>query len=803
MESCPPRETLDALAHNRLNADEEATVHRHVDECSICQVTIIDLAKLDETLSVPRAGAKAAAAPESIPPELRDHPRYRVLAVLGSGGMGTVYKAEQRLLGRPVALKVIRQDLLHNPEQLQRFQREAKLAALLAHPNIVTVHDAEQLGQTQALVMEFVEGVDLARLVEQRGPLPVGEACECARQTALGLQHLHERGLVHRDIKPSNLLLTPGGQVKILDLGVAMLRGTEPRKEALTQQGQIIGSLDYTAPEQWEDSRAVDIRADIYSLGCTLYHLLAGQSPYGHTRYATLMATMWAHSRSKPEPIQNYRPDLPDALARILDRMLAKQPRDRFATPAQAAEALRPFATPIGSAPSERIRPERPGFLSTVARRLRSRAGIAALAGIGIGLLIVIGALLFKGRRPGSEPAAALAAVTGGAPVKVGILHSRTGTMAISEKSVIDAALLAIDEINEKGGVLGRRIEAEVEDGQSDPAMFASKAEKLLSEDKVCTIFGCWTSASRKAVKPIVEKYGNLLVYPVQSEGLEQSPNIVYTGAAPNQQIIPAVQWCCAFLGKKRLFLVGSDYVFPRAANAIIRDQAATLGGQVVGEEYLPLGSTDAAVLVRRIIASKPDVILNTINGDSNVAFFRALRASGIQSSKIPTVSFSVSEDELSGVGTKDVVGDYAAWNYFESIARPENEAFLRRFRAKYGPGRAVSDPMEAAYFGVYLWAQAVATAGSDDVVAIRRAVGGQTFDAPEGAVSIQADTLHTSKIVRIGRAMANGRIEVVYSSEQPIVPVVFPATRSRAAWESFLADLYAQWGGHWMKPGS
>jgi ABC-type branched-subunit amino acid transport system substrate-binding protein len=265
--------------------------------------------------------------------------------------------------------------------------------------------------------------------------------------------------------------------------------------------------------------------------------------------------------------------------------------------------------------------------------------------------------------------------------------------MANSEKPVVEATLLAIEEINEKGGVLGRPVEAVVEDGASDWPTFARLAGKLITQDRVCTVFGCWTSASRKTVKPIFEKHGHLLFYPVQYEGLEQSPNIVYTGAAPNQQILPAVKWCCAFLEKKRLFLVGSDYVFPRCANAIIRDQAASLGGQIVGEEYLLLGSQDVAGVVAKIAAAKPDIILNTINGDTNVAFFRALRAAGITAQKIPTISFSLTEEELTTLNAWDVVGDYGAWNYFMSIDRPQNHAFVRRFQAKFGQHRLTNGP--------------------------------------------------------------------------------------------------------------
>lgn len=397
----------------------------------------------------------------------------------------------------------------------------------------------------------------------------------------------------------------------------------------------------------------------------------------------------------------------------------------------------------------------------------------------------------------------AKAMLLSGTPIKVGVLHSRVGTMAISEQAVIDATLLAIEELNENGGVIGRPVVAVVEDGESEGPTFALKAEKLITKDKVCTIFGCWTSASRKTVLPVVEKHDHLLFYPVQYEGLEQSPNIIYTGAAPNQQIIPAVKWAVSALHKKRFFLVGSDYVFPRCANAIIHDTAKSLNAEVVGEEYLLLASSDVSEIVRKIVVAKPDLILNTVNGDSNLALFRALRIAGVKSETIPTISFSISEQELSSLRTVDIAGDYAAWNYFHSVERPQNSKFIERFHARYGDQRLISDPMEAAYFGVHVWAQAVAEAKIDDVRAIRTAAKHQEFDAPEGMIRIDPDTQHTSKIFRIGRITPERGFKVEYSSEVPIAPIPYPNTRSKGDWDSFLQDLRLRWKGNWANPGT
>jgi urea transport system substrate-binding protein len=733
-----------------------------------------------------------------LPRELRDHPRYRVLGVLGCGGMGAVYRAEHRILERPVVIKVLRPDLVLDAGLRERFRREARLAARLAHPNVVTVYEAEQVGPSPLLVMEFVDGLTFTDLVRQRGPLPVPVACELVRQAALGLQHLHERGLVHRDVKPGNLMVTADGLVKVLDLGLAFLQAGTGRECPLVLPQQSMGTIDYMAPEQWKDCRGVDIRADIYSLGCTLYHLLAGSPPFDQTEQLDVVRQMWAHSLLPVPPIRDKRSDVPEGLSAILSRMTAKNRDERYVVPAEVVAALEPFAAGCDLARyladgTVRTSPAPP---PPKAPRLNRRRWLVA-AGLTLAAGVAGGVGLYRAGRPRE-----VAVRFNGPPVRVGVLHSLSGTMAISERSVVDATRLAIAEVNQEGGVLGRKVEAVVEDGASDGPTFARLAEKLITQDRVSALFGCWTSASRKHVKPVVERHDHLLFYPLQYEGLEQSPNIVYTGAAPNQQIIPAVRWCCAFLNKKRLFLVGSDYIFPRAANAIIRDQVAALGGQVVGEDYLPLGSLDAGEAVKGIVAARPDVILNTINGDSNVAFFRTLHGAGVTPDQVPTVSFSITEEELSTLNVKHVTGTFAAWNYFMSLDRPRNREFVARFQSAYGRHRVVTDPMESAWTAVHLWAQAVRSAGSDDARAVRAAVKGQDWEAPGGPVRVDPATQHTDKVVRIGKVVDGRGFEVVYSSERPIAAVPYPDTRSREDWDRLLAELNRRWGGQWENRG-
>ncbi len=386
-------------------------------------------------------------------------------------------------------------------------------------------------------------------------------------------------------------------------------------------------------------------------------------------------------------------------------------------------------------------------------------------------------------------------------PIKVGVLHSLSGTMAISEASVVDATLLAIDEINERGGLLGRNVVPVVVDGKSDWPTFALEAERLIAEEEVSVIFGGWTSASRKTMKPVFEEYNHLLFYPVQYEGLEQSPNIVYTGAAPNQQVLPAIDWAFENLGTK-FFLVGSDYVFPRSANAIMKERINELGGETFGEEYRLLGDRNFVEIVDKIAKTKPDVILNTINGDSNLGFFNELRKKGIDPETIPTISFSIAEDEIRHLGASTMSGDYAAWNYFQSINLPENKVFVQNFKNKYGPHRVTDDPMEAGYIGVYLFAKSVEKVGSDDVNAIREAVKGITFAAPEGIVGVDPKTQHLSKSVRIGQILDDGQFKIIYSTEEPIHPIPYPKYKSEQEWHEFLDGLYNGWGQSWANPG-
>jgi urea transport system substrate-binding protein len=359
---------------------------------------------------------------------------------------------------------------------------------------------------------------------------------------------------------------------------------------------------------------------------------------------------------------------------------------------------------------------------------------------------------------------------TSGNKIKVGVLHSLSGTMAISEVSVKDAELLAISEINAKGGVLGKQLEPVVQDGASDWPTFAEKAQRLISQDKVASVFGGWTSASRKAMLPVFERNKALLYYPVQYEGLESSPYIFYTGATTNQQIVPALDYLKS-AGKSKVYLLGSDYVFPRTANKEIKAYAAGNAMQILGEEYKPLGDTDFATIVNKLKEAKPDVVFNTLNGDSNVAFFKQLRSAGLNAQTMPTMSVSIAEDEVRGVGVDNLAGHMVAWNYYQTTDTPANGQFVKAYKARYGAGRVTDDPIEAGYLQVYLWAAEVAKAASTNPEKVKAAAANVTFDAPEGSVTVNGSNHHISKTARIGVIQTDGLIKEIWNSGKPIDP--------------------------------
>jgi len=368
--------------------------------------------------------------------------------------------------------------------------------------------------------------------------------------------------------------------------------------------------------------------------------------------------------------------------------------------------------------------------------------------------------------------------------IKVGVLHSLSGTMAISETVLKDVTLMAIDEINAKGGVLGKKLEAVVVDPASNWPLFAEKARQLISQDKVAVVFGCWTSVSRKSVLPVFEELNGLLFYPVQYEGEELSKNVFYTGAAPNQQAIPAVEYLMSKEGggAKRWVLLGTDYVYPRTTNKILRAFLKSKGvaDKDIDEKYTPFGHSDYQTIVadiKKFAAGGKTAVVSTINGDSNVPFYKELGNQGLKATDVPVVAFSVGEEELRGVDTKPLVGHLAAWNYFMSLKNPANDAFRKQWadyaKAKKLPGAdkpLTNDPMEAAYIGIHMWKQAVEKAKTTDVDKVIAAMAGQKFKAPDGfEIKMDEKNHHLWKPVFIGEVQANGQFNIVWKTPGPV----------------------------------
>ncbi|MFF5986905.1 urea ABC transporter substrate-binding protein [Prauserella flavalba] len=400
----------------------------------------------------------------------------------------------------------------------------------------------------------------------------------------------------------------------------------------------------------------------------------------------------------------------------------------------------------------------------------RTRGRLLRAASLAVTAAMVLTACGSRVDDESGGQAAASCVDTSGDSVKVGFLNSLSGTMAISEKTVHDALQLAAEQINADGGVLGKQLDVVSEDGASEPTVFAEKAGKLISSDCVAAVFGGWTSSSRKAMLPVFEGANSLLFYPVQYEGLESSPNIFYTGATTNQQIVPALDYLKE-QGTKSVFLVGSDYVFPRTANKIIKAYAKANGIEIKGEEYAPLGHTDFSTITNKVKAAGADAVFNTLNGDSNVAFFKEYRNAGLTAEAMPVVSVSIAEEEISGIGLDNLAGQLTSWNYYQTVDTPANAAFVDAFKAKYGDNRVTSDPMEAAYTSLFLWKAMVEKAESFATDDVTKAAGGITFDAPEGTVTVNGENHHIAKTALIGRIERDGLIHTVWSSGKPIEP--------------------------------
>ncbi len=762
---------------------------------------------------------------------------YRVLRKLGEGGMGIVFLAEDSHLKRPVALKVMHPRMAENAVGRQRFLREAQAMAAIHHEHVVVVYQVGLAKKEDArqdlpfLAMQYLEGETLQERLARDKRLPPVEVARIGREIAEGLAAAHAKGLIHRDIKLSNIwLAAPRGSVKILDFGLARLIDNHA---PISHSGQIIGTPHFMSPEQARGD-PIDPRADLFSLGCVLYSMGSGSLPFDGSGPMAILTRL---AVDEPVPLQERVPDMPADLARLAHGLMAKRPQDRPASAAVVAQALAQIEKPCermgmptpaestldqpqsrlegdetlaDSRTRELSKPDPAPSASPPIPPAGKRHGIERryfLAGTGAAIAAGAGWYLLHSLRQQKQANGPVSPSNElpfprGEPILVGVLCSLSGTWRDRDTPVMQMTQTAIDETNEKGGLLGRPVQAIVRDGASNERTFAHEAERLVTEDGVKVLVGGGTSACRKAVKEIVERHRRLLIYPARHEGLESSGHIIYAGATPNQFVLPAIDVTLARNPGAKLFIVGLDNLFSHALHAIVRLSILTKKTEIVGEEYLPSSDGKPKEIVDKIKAAAPTIILNTIQGQRNHAFFVALRAGGVLAHKTPTLSFDLDEQILHALPPRLVAGDFVAASYFATVPGARNQHFLDRYQARWGDAYPVTDSMQAVYLGLRLWAQAVEKAPDLDADAVRAAMHDQRIDAPEGdEVRIDPDHLHAWRYFRLGQIMLDGAIRILRTSDKPLPPKPFPASRSQEEWEQFLTEKHQQWGNHWSPP--
>jgi urea transport system substrate-binding protein len=712
-------------------------------------------------------------------------PGYKILGELGRGGMGVVYQAWQLGLERLVALKVILAGKHAAPSELDRFFAEARLIARLRHPNIVQIFDLGDHEGRPYYAMEFLEAGSLDQVLHQHRLSP-RRAAELIETLARAVHYAHQQGIIHRDLKPGNILLTairvPAegevelGTPKIGDFGLARQLG---RIDRVTRPGTVLGTPAYMAPEQAaRTDRQVGPATDIYGLGVLLYQVLTGAPPFqADTDWETLQAVV----HQPPQPPSQIRADCPPALEEICLRCLQKSPSDRYPSAEALAVDLHHFKAGEPISPPPRLPPRR------ISRRTwLATSGAAALS-------LTAGAYFFFGRQLFPK----------GPPIRIGLLHAGPGPLVISGDAILDSERLAVSELNDSGGLLGREIEAVMLEDPDRQLLVTEQAERLIVDEKVSVLIGGSTSATHKLVKEVVEKHDNLLLYPMEFEGLEESDNIVYLGAIPNQLMFPAIKtWLLEQQTRGRFFVVASDSLLPRACAEIIRGFIPTLAGaEIVGAEFLPKGSPTVSRIVKEIRDAKPQALLNLIHGDDSVTLMKEMRAADLTPERLPTVSFFFTEQEMRSLKRAEMTGDYLVSSYFECLPGEENAGYLKLLQDQYGPQRLAFDDTETGYSAVHLWAHAVRAARSDDPREVRRVIGQQNYSGPGGPIMIDSATGYAHKNCRVGRIKADGSIEIEWSSESPIAPVPFPGPRGKQDWKDWLHALYQKWGNQWTNP--
>ena len=785
-----------------------------------------------QPLDGPKGAAQATEpAGEVVDPRIgASFGKYRVTRRLGRGGMGTVYLGEDTVLKRSVAIKFLPDDMVNKPEVVDRFLREAQVAGRLNHPNIIAIHDVAKDKQGCYMVMELLDPSS-ARSRMLKGPYPWQVATRIIADCCAALTMAHTAGVIHRDIKPDNILFTPTGVVKLVDFGLVKLLEDDMN---LTQTGMLCGTPLYMSPEQASNEQ-MDVRSDLYSLGVTYFAMLTGRPPFIGPGVPQILLS---HVRTPTPDPRTLAPGIPEECVRVLMRAMEKDRERRYQSAAEMEADLEAILSGVAHRNSSVFAMEK-GFemgaespsvahtkslLVSPSRILSvtdapaaaapssamSRRGLLALAGLGV---VGIGAGVWyrqsNRNTPGVLPRPVapikVEGITGNLPpLRVGILHSLTGSLAVTEGPMADASMLAVEEINSQGGLLGRQLVPSKVDGKSEVApnsAFTRGAEQLLTKDHAAVVFGGFGSASRKSIQPFFEANNRLLFYPAQYEGLEVSQNIIYTGATPNQMVIPSIHWAIEELKATRFFFVGTDGLRARAINAIAEDTLTDLGGEVVGTDYALVGESQFIHTVKKIKRAKPQLIINDLVGDSSVSFFRELADAGITAEVIPTLSFTLGENELAQLGSLSLAGHYLARTRFPYSTPDAGERLAQHFRKLYGDDRVVSELMESAYYGVLLWAAAVRRAGTEDIAQVRTALLEKEFNLEGVRLRLDPSTQHAYKIFQLARITQKNTIEVIKTGDKPIRPIPFPPPRTPTEWKNFSEQLYHKWNDNWSNP--
>lgn len=751
---------------------------------------------------------------------------YSVRKILGSGGMGIVFEAEDTLLKRQVALKVMKPELAANPVHRQRFLQEARSGASIPHDNIVTVYQVGLENGIPFLAMQYLQGESLAGRLQKQNKVAWPESLKIIREVVKGLGVAHESHLIHRDIKPDNIWLEvdyPGNlwkRVKILDFGLAR---SVTKADNHTGTGLIMGTPSYMSPEQAR-GLPLDGRCDLFSVGCVLYQMLTGVLPFRGENTLNILTSL---ALDEPTPVNMLDPSMPAEVSHLVKDLLAKKPSDRIPSaqallermdaiekgmpiPASTIPVIAPGSNSIP--PTKNLNPIGDHSPKPKAWYLNWKIGLVAAV-----LFINFVLLVFNFGNFGFLPTR-LGGIAEGEPIRVGILQSLKGYMRPAGKGAKNATLLAIQEINDSGGVMEysekgvpisrRKIEPIEADPLSDSNSFSAMAQQLIVDQKVAVLFGCWKSSDRKNCLNILKENDHLLFYPVSYEGLEQEPNVIYLGAAPNQQLEFAISYLIKTAGKKKLYFVGEDGVYSKSALEIInqhikalKEENSASAAEIAGTTLVipPPNSPKFDEITKAIADAKPDLIVNTLSGDLNRDFFKELRAKGIRGKDIPTISFHITGELLQEIDSAGSLGDYVGWNYLPSIQNKDNEKFLERAKAKFGNDVIISDDMEASYSAVHLWAQGVRAAKSFKPSDIREKLKDISFAAPGGKIEIEQETQNAYKVPRFGKIIGPGQFEIVEGNDgKPARPIPFPRYKSPENWSKFLNDLQTQWNGNW-----